>query len=700
MRGEYRLLVAAVALCVFSQQAHSLVASDAADPAQSTTATPGNFGDKAQPGSAEKIQLGESAVGLTGPWRFHIGDDMAWAKPDFDDSTWEKVDLAALAQGRRGEIPGWTALGHRGYSGYAWYRLKVDVEGGKRPLALKMPSSADDAYQVFVNGNMVGEFGKFTEHGVTAYGSIPLDFPIPKDLRNGQMTIAIRMWMDSATVFNSPDAGGMHAPPFLGFASAIAAQVRLDFDDIAHAVGSGFLEDLILIMALLMAATLLWYDPSEKAYFWLALVCAVTLFGNSIVQLANFTTPVGQTTGVILYDVVATPIRIGLWVVFWAYWFRTQRINRLHYAVWTLVPILALATAMLRPPLYGQTIPVQAAKYIVPVQLFSKLGLGVLLFAVAYFGFTRRKGDRLLAPIALVLAFIANFQHELRLIHLTIRTSVFGFVLTLGQISTIVSLLIITIMLLRRFIYSQRKQEQWKLEIEQARHVQQILIPDKLPVVEGMAIESEYRPAREVGGDFFQILPGDTPGTAMIVVGDVTGKGLQAGMLVALIVGALRSAFQNTSDPSQILNSINDQLCEREHSSATCLILRIDQDGTVTLSSAGQLPPYLNGKEMELEGALPMGIIGGMEYSSASFKLSEGDSLVLMSDGIAEAQDSRGKLFGFDRVQQMLLAQSTPAEIAAAAQQFGQEDDILVLEIRWTGSRTVDALAKPQLAAY
>ena len=71
----------------------------------------------------------------------------------------------------------------------------------------------------------------------------------------------------------------------------------MDFDDIAHVVGSGFLENLILLMALLMAATLLWYDPNEKSYFWLSLVCAVTLFGNSIVLLANFTTPVGQTPG-------------------------------------------------------------------------------------------------------------------------------------------------------------------------------------------------------------------------------------------------------------------------------------------------------------------------------------------------------------------------------------------------------------------
>ena len=113
--------------------------------------------------------------------------------------------------------------------------------------------------------------------------------------------------------------------------------MRLDFDDIAHRAGSGFLESLILLMAMIMAGTLYWLDPQEEAYFWLALVCLVTLLGNSIVQLANFTTPMGQTEGVILHDVLSTPVRIGLWVMFWAYWFRLPRLHRIHWITWTLV---------------------------------------------------------------------------------------------------------------------------------------------------------------------------------------------------------------------------------------------------------------------------------------------------------------------------------------------------------------------------
>jgi serine phosphatase RsbU (regulator of sigma subunit) len=253
-------------------------------------------------------------------------------------------------------------------------------------------------------------------------------------------------------------------------------------------------------------------------------------------------------------------------------------------------------------------------------------------------------------------------------------------------------------MLLRRFVHAQRLREQWKMEIQQARHVQQLLIPNRLPQVQGLSIESEYRPAREVGGDFFQILPGDVPGTVLIVVGDVTGKGLQAGMLVALIVGAIRAAIRHSSDPAYILNEVNEQLCERQQTSATCLILRIDPDGRVDLANAGQLPPYLNGDEIKMEGALPLGIIPDAEFSIASFGLVQGHSLILMSDGVVEAQDSHGTLFGFERINAMLRRHATPEEIAKAAQAFGQEDDILVLQIRRDIEQRKELHVEPQVA--
>lgn len=625
------------------------------------------------------VKLGESSVQLVGPWRFHTGDNPAWAQADLDDSNWATMDLTP-PKGTAGV--GWTALGYPGYSGFAWYRLRVDVQGASHRLGIKMPDQADDAYQVYVNGQLIGDFGKFSEHGVTAYPGLPQGFPLQKGVGNGTITIAIRVWMDSATKFNSPDAGGLHGPPVLGYFSLINNLVRLDYDVNAHFIGSAFVELMILLMALLMALALAWLDPTERAYEWLALVCLVVLCGVAIVLSVNFTAWIGQTPAVVLTDVILTPLRIGLWVLFWGYWFRLSNIGRLHQIVWPLVAMLMVGYAMIRPPLYGQQVPVEYANFISPLLLAIKLGLGLLLFLVVYRGFKTQKTEGWLAGSAVLLVTVANYQHELRQLHIPTAFFVLGFALQLGIIAMVVSLLIITVMLLRRFIHAQRMKEQWKMEIEQAQQVQQVLIPHELPQVPGLTIESEYRPAREVGGDFFQIIPGQISGEVLIVVGDVTGKGMQAGMLVALIVGAIRGAVQHSSDPAQILHEVNEQLCERQHANATCLILRIDPDGQVNIANAGQLPPYLNGMELEMDGALPIGIVSEMDFSLASFVLQPGDSLILMSDGIVEAQDADGALFGFERISEMLERQATSEQIAIAAQQFGQEDDILVLQVR------------------
>jgi hypothetical protein len=552
-----------------------------------------------------------------------------------------------------------------------------------------MPDSFDDAYQVFVNGERIGEFGKFTEHRVTAYSGLPTAFRLAKGIRNGEIVFAIRVWMDSATPFNSPDAGGLRQPPELGYASAISEQVRLDWDDIGHLVGSGFVELLFLIMALLMALTLYWFDKQEKSYLWLTLVCEATMLSIVPVLIVNFTTWMGLTEYIIIHDVIAFPLRIGLWVLFWGYWFRLTHMRTLHYAVWTLVLILAVGTAMLRPPLYGAHVPVKSAAFLHPLLLVVTMAIGLLMLLVAYRGFYKNKSEGGLAAVAVLLAVFANYQHELRLIHLSTSFTWLGFTISLGSLSTILSLFVITVMPLARFVVAQRIKEQWKLEIAQARHVQQVLIPNKLPQISDLNIDSEYRPAREVGGDFFQIVPKEEDGTSLIVFGDVTGKGLQAGMLVALIVGAIRSTAQHDNRPERVLEALNEQLCERESASATCMVLRFSPNGVVELANAGQLPPYLNGSEMQIEGALPLGMLPGMDFPITSFKLEPGDSLMIMSDGVVEAQNASGELFGFERIEQMLRGHTTTEEIATAAQRFGQTDDILVLRVERCAPRTV-----------
>lgn len=216
-------------------------------------------------------------------------------------------------------------------------------------------------------------------------------------------------------------------------------------------------------------------------------------------------------------------------------------------------------------------------------------------------------------------------------------------------------------------------------ELEAARAVQQLLIPDEIPSVPGFKIESVYRPAGQVGGDFFQILP-MTDGGVLIVIGDVSGKGMPAAMTVSLLVGTFRTLAHYTQGPSDILAAMNCRMLARSHGGfTTCLVLRADADGAVTAANAGHIAPYVAGKEFPLENGLPLGLSAGASYLESTFHLSPGQQVTLITDGVVEARDKTGALFGFDRTASLSLQ---PAEaIARAAQTYGQEDDITALTL-------------------
>jgi serine phosphatase RsbU (regulator of sigma subunit) len=236
-----------------------------------------------------------------------------------------------------------------------------------------------------------------------------------------------------------------------------------------------------------------------------------------------------------------------------------------------------------------------------------------------------------------------------------------------------------TILLVKQLRTTNQERAELHGEMESAREIQQYLIPEKLPPTPGLAIHSVYQPSREVGGDFFQVLPDARDGSTLIVVGDVAGKGLKAGMLAALIVGAIRTAFKFTADPGKILALLNERLQGR--GLVTCLAMRIDRDGNAELANAGHIPPYINGKELALDGALPLGALPDTSFPVTRIQLRESQSMLLVSDGVIEARNSRGELFGFDRTR--AISTQSAEKIAQAAQAFGQDDDITVLTLRF-----------------
>jgi Stage II sporulation protein E (SpoIIE) len=458
---------------------------------------------------------------------------------------------------------------------------------------------------------------------------------------------------------------------------------------------TALLAPLFFLLAIL-AASLILFDRSDRVYWWLAAVFLVTAITASHVCFGVWTQMEGGAVFEVIQDAFLAPLMLGGWVMVWWTWFRLHRPMWVPKAAAVLTLLLMVSTALGEDILFTVIPhPVSVAFHLASV-VIRILFLPLLVFVVIR-GVRESGRAGVLALPAIVLVGIAQFQNELAVLH--IRTSWFpmGTQVPLAVIAYLALAAVIFVLLLRRLLLSIRRQRELALDVKQAQEVQRVLIPEKLPQLPGLAIESEYRPALEVGGDFFQIIPRPGNGSVLdgdvlFVVGDVTGKGLQAGMLVALLVGAIRSTAETHFDPLFVLEALNRRLLGRGQAHATCLALLITADGAVTLANAGHLPPYLNGEALAMEGALPLGMIANAEFSVMRFQLAPGDTLMLMSDGIAEAQDEHGQLFGFERIHALLQEPITGVQIAAAAQQFGQQDDISILSI------TRIAVVEPALA--
>jgi hypothetical protein len=649
----------------------------------------------AQSSNAAHATLGQSVIALYGPWKFHIGDNPQWADANFDDSQWETVDLTPTAgsfdpiSGVSGYVSGWTAKGHPCYWGYAWYRIRVHVNARSGDsLAVAYTSDVDDAYQIFADGELLGSFGNFDKgQSPVLYNSQPRMFRLPETAGAGPITgqvtlvLAFRVWMAPSTLLAAPDAGGFHGPPLLGQSSAIAANYQLAWMGYVRTYGPSCFDAALFFVLLALACSLVLFDRSDPVYRWLACVFLLTALDRTVLCIGAWTQVESLTQLTVLQDVFLRPMILGGWVMVWWAWFRLRRPAWLPKII-AVLTLLYMASDALGEDLFFNLIPhpVSAAFHVlsVGVRILFLLPLVYIVFE----GVREQGREGWLALPAVALVGIAQFQIELSVLHFRVTWFPFGLQITVGQIAELTLSLVIFVLLVRRLQFSLRQQRQLALDVKQAQEVQQVILPETVTSLPGFAIESEYRPAREVGGDFFQIIPHASDGSVLIVAGDVTGKGLKAGMLVALLVGAIRSSAELNADPEFLLEALNRRLTGRGDAHATCLAMRISAEGAVTLANAGHLPPYLNGRPVEMEGALPLGIMPGADFSVMRFQLAEGDRLVLASDGIAEAMDVNGQLFGFKRVEEMLVDHAlSAAALADAAQKYGQADDITVVAV-------------------
>ncbi len=204
--------------------------------------------------------------------------------------------------------------------------------------------------------------------------------------------------------------------------------------------------------------------------------------------------------------------------------------------------------------------------------------------------------------------------------------------------------------------------------MESAQTVQTLLLGQSLPA----GVEAVYLPASEVGGDFYQVF--STPAGTLVVVGDASGKGLQAAMRVSAIVGALRN--RRGDGPAEVLAELNAVLLGAGGFVSCCCVL-VYRD-SLRVASAGHPAPYFDGVEFAAEGGLPLGLVADAVWAES--RAPRPSVLTLVSDGVVEAANTEGELFGFDRTRD--ISGKSAQQIAEAAQAWGQTDDITVVTVR------------------
>jgi len=655
-----------------------------------------------QAGNTENVTLGQSAVPLYGPWKFTVGDSpldpatllSLWAEPGFDDAKGENVDLTPKegatdpTTGISGYVPGWTAKDHPGYWGYAWYRIHIRVEDrpGQR-LALAGPSDFDDAYQLFANGRLLGSYGDFASNPPGIYYSDPVLFSLPAAdsfVPQGRtLVLAFRFFMEPNTLTTTVNAGGFHGAPIFGDQAAIQTNYQSEWIETSRISAYSFIEAVLCLAIGLGAFCLIFFDRSDRVYLWIGITFLTIAVGLAVNIVASFTTTLTIASTLVLTNGVFNPFQALGWVMIWWLWFDLRR------SAW--IPRVALLLALLGAVsgIFGQDIWYTLIPHSVSTALYAlliavRIGNTALQLWIVYKGIRLHGVEGWLVLFPALLNILGRFFTEFQNVGLNLVWFPFGISVGISQIARLALIVVIVLLLLRRLVLSLRRQRRMALDVKQAQEVQQVILPLARMTLPGLEIESEYRPALEVGGDFFQIIPHPTDGSLLIVAGDVAGKGLRSGMLVALLVGAIRSTVHFSFDPKIVLGELNERLLGRGDAQATCLALRIEASGAATLANAGHLPPYLNGEPLAMEGALPLGMVPGALFSLMSFNLAEGDRLLLVSDGIAEARNADGQLFGFERVEQLLQSHPSAAELAAAAERFGQQDDISVISVTRT----------------
>ncbi|MFZ0394825.1 MAG: PP2C family protein-serine/threonine phosphatase [Terracidiphilus sp.] len=617
------------------------------------------------PRHVDATQFGEQ-VALGPNWLFAPGDNPAWAAPDLDDSGWRTVSTnRTLPEYGIRDIP------------YAWYRIHIQLRPGTKDVMVGFKHTFG-RYEVYANGVRIGGNGSFP--GPARFNQYAMAaFPVADGLvtPRGELVLVLRFAVDAVGDMGPGTSTPLRSdsgPYLMSRESAPREKSYVNAHNTADMWVLACLSLLIGLVAIALYGTL----RHQREY----LACAVFLFAETTFCFTYIWQQlVANTIPTLWVEYGSTGLTNFALIEF------VRLVLGLPRTRWLLgLELVASLSALASPLTWAGLVPFYAGfvAYYVPILIVLIL-LPVLLVRASLSG--NREAWVLLPAVLLrglaaywnFFVFVAYYTHLTKIFRSFPTLHIASYDIPLRSIGGFVFFITILLFLVLRTVGIARRHAQVNAEMEAARTVQQVLIPEAIPSVPGFQIESAYKPASEVGGDFFQILP-TAGGGVLAAIGDVSGKGMPAAMTVSLLVGTFRTLAHYTQSPGAILAAMNQRMLVRSSGGfTTCLVLRADADGTVTVANAGHLAPYLGGKEMPVENGLPLGISAESTYAESKFHLASGQQITLCTDGVVEARNNGGALFGFERAAG--ISGQSAEGIALAAQAFGQEDDITVLTV-------------------
>lgn len=599
--------------------------------------------------------------------RYHYGDDPRWADPGFGDSGWP---VAA-----KGLVP--SVAGNA--DSFLWVRMRVPVAGNlQAPLALHLTGLGlqPTAWQAFVNGRPAGGQGSFPPRADPKEPPVSPVMELPPGLCPAGATamVALREWQ-------APSFFETHAPSqpaaVIDEARVLNLAIRARA---AETMAANAPEDALSALLALLGVVLLffWRSSRGREYLWVAIfllqpLMTAILYSDQVTSRLSYRELTLCWAAVYVSGLIAE-IEL-MWILFRL---RSRWLHIVWHALWVV-----LIAAQITEAWFLESPAIERLCRIAIVTLIP--AFDAILFPVCIRELFRRGGNRAFAAAMCAMEVTIG----LAALGYSVHVAAGSFVLDLFQLTVTLVDLVIAGLLIGRAVRAWREANTLRVEFEAAREVQQVLVPAENPKIPGFRIEGLYHPAGQVGGDFYQIVPAPSGGV-LIVIGDVSGKGMAAAMTVSLLVGTFRTLAHYTQHSGEILSAMNRRMLARSRGGfTTCLVLRADPDGTLTVANAGHIAPYLNGKELTTDNGLPLGLSPESVYLETTCRIERGVQVTLLTDGIVEARNANGELFGFERT--AAISAQAAEEIAHAAQDFGQEDDITVLTLEYAPAEVANA---------